>query len=190
MAQQLGATPHFLYLPRALPESREEKEVLCSTEVYRRIYREWELLDTALVNIGDYPSSPDFASLVRYGSLLQQRRACGRMLIYYFNEDGYVIQSDQDFAIQIPIDVLKRCPKHYRCLLCKHKSESCARRAEVRLLHPNSRALRGDRGAFGTLINICNPAPGDTSISGGGVCAVLTSGLAVFVHYMGIDFDC
>ena len=109
MAQQLGATPHFLYLP-ALPESLEEKEVLCSTEVYRQIYRQWEMLDTALVNIGDYPSSPDFASLVRYGNLLQQRRACGRMLIYYFNEDGYVVQSDQDFAIQIPVDVLKRCP--------------------------------------------------------------------------------
>ena len=109
MAQQLGASPHFLYLP-ALPESVEEKEVLCSTELYRQVYREWEALDTALVNIGDYPSSPDFASLVRYGSLLQERRACGRMLVYYFNEDGYVIESDQDFAIQIPIDVLRRCP--------------------------------------------------------------------------------
>ena len=31
MAQQLGATPHFLYLP-ALPESLEEKQLLCSTE--------------------------------------------------------------------------------------------------------------------------------------------------------------
>lgn len=109
MAQQLGATPHFLYLP-ALPESLEEKEILCSTEVYRQIAQQWDCLDTALVNIGDYPSSPDFASLVRYGSLLQQRHACGRMLIYYFNEDGYVIQSDQDFAIQIPLEVLKRCP--------------------------------------------------------------------------------
>ena len=109
MAQQLGASPHFLYLP-ALPESIEEMEVLCSTELYRQVYREWEALDTALVNIGDYPSSPDFASLVRYGSLLQERRACGRMLVYYFNEDGYVIESDQDFAIQIPIDVLRRCP--------------------------------------------------------------------------------
>ena len=108
MAQQLGAAPHFLYLP-ALPESLEEKEVLCSTEVYRQIYRQWETLDTALVNIGDYPSSPDFASLVRYGSLLQEQRACGRMLVYYFNEDGHVIQSDQDFAIQIPVDVLRRC---------------------------------------------------------------------------------
>ncbi|RKI66354.1 transcriptional regulator [bacterium 1xD42-67] len=109
MAQQLGAVPHFLYLP-ALPESLEEKQVLCSTEVYRQICQQWEELDTALVNIGDYPSSPDFASLVRYGGLLQQQRACGRMLIYYFNEEGTVIRSDQDPAIQIPIDILRRCP--------------------------------------------------------------------------------
>ena len=109
MAQQLGATPHFLYLP-ALPDNLEEKQLLCSTEVYRQIYKQWEQIDTALVNIGDYPSSPDFASLVRYGSLLQQQHACGRMLVYYFNEEGTVIQSDQDFAIQVPIDTLKRCP--------------------------------------------------------------------------------
>ncbi len=109
MAQQLGADPHFLYLP-ALPESVEEKRLLCSTEVYRKISQQWETLDTALVNIGDYPSSPDFASLVRYGSRLQEHRACGRMLVYYFNEEGAVIQSDQDFAIQIPIETLRRCP--------------------------------------------------------------------------------
>ena len=64
MAQQLGATPHFLYLP-ALPESLEEKEVLCSTEVYRQIYRQWEMLDTALVNIGDYPSRLRLACALR-----------------------------------------------------------------------------------------------------------------------------
>ena len=110
MAQQLGATPHFLYLP-ALPESLEEKRLLCSTEVYRQICRQWGQMDTALVNIGDYPSSPDFASLVRYGSLLQHHHACGRMLAYYFNEAGMVIQSDQDFAIQIPMEALKQCPR-------------------------------------------------------------------------------
>ena len=110
MAQQLGAAPHFLYLP-ALPEGLEEKQLLCSTEVYRQIHQQWEQLDTALVNIGNYPSSPDFASLVRYGSLLQQYRACGRMLVYYFNEQGTVIQSDQDFAIQIPLDTLRQCPR-------------------------------------------------------------------------------
>ena len=110
MAQQLGAAPHFLYLP-ALPESLEEKRLLCSTEVYRQICRQWGQMDTALVNIGDYPSSPDFASLVRYGSLLQHHHACGRMLAYYFNEAGMVIQSDQDFAIQIPMEALKQCPR-------------------------------------------------------------------------------
>ena len=109
MAQQLGAAPHFLYLP-ALPDSPEEKQVLCSTEVYRQIHQQWEQIDTALVNIGDYPSSPDFASLVRYGSLLQQQHACGRMLVYYFNEAGTIIQSDQDFAIQVPLETLMRCP--------------------------------------------------------------------------------
>ena len=110
MAQQLGATPHFLYLP-ALPESLEEKQLLCSTEIYRRIDQEWQQLDTALVNLGDYPSSPDFASLVRYGNLLQQQHACGRMLVYYYNEAGTVIQSEQDFAIQVPMETLKRCPR-------------------------------------------------------------------------------
>ena len=110
MAQQLGAAPHFLDLP-ALPEGVEEKQLLCSTEVYRQIHQQWEQLDTALVNIGNYPSSPDFASLVRYGSLLQQYRACGRMLVYYFNEEGTVIQSDQDFAIQVPLDTLRQCPR-------------------------------------------------------------------------------
>lgn len=109
IAQQLGAAPHFLYLP-ALPESLEEKQLLCSTEVYRQIQTQWSRMDTALVNIGDYPSSPDFASLVRYGSLLQQEHTCGRLLIYYFNEEGKVIRSDQDFAIQIPLEILRQCP--------------------------------------------------------------------------------
>lgn len=109
IAQQLGAVPHFIYLP-ALPDSLEEKQLLCSSEIYRQIQRQWAKMDTALVNIGNYPSSPDFASLVRYGNLLQQERTCGRLLVYYFNEDGKVIQSDQDFAIQIPLDILKSCP--------------------------------------------------------------------------------
>lgn len=109
IAQQLGAAPHFIYLP-ALPDSLEEKHLLCSSEIYRQIQSQWDKMDTALVNIGNYPSSPDFASLVRYGDLLQQERTCGRLLVYYFNPQGKVIQSEQDFAIQIPLEQLKRCP--------------------------------------------------------------------------------
>ena len=109
IAQQLGAAPHFIYLP-ALPDSIEEKQLLCSSEIYRQIQSQWDKMDTALVNIGNYPSSPDFASLVRYGDLLQQERTCGRLLVYYFNPQGKVIQSEQDFAIQIPLELLKQCP--------------------------------------------------------------------------------
>lgn len=108
IARQLGATPHFIYLP-ALPEGLEEKQLLCSSEIYRKIQTQWALMDTALVNIGNYPSSPDFASLVRYGDLLQQEHTCGRLLVYYFNYDGKIIESDQDFAIQIPLELLKSC---------------------------------------------------------------------------------
>ena len=32
------------------------------------------------------------------------------MLVYYFNEAGTIIQSDQDFAIQVPLETLMRCP--------------------------------------------------------------------------------
>ncbi|MGI5934812.1 MAG: sugar-binding transcriptional regulator [Lawsonibacter sp.] len=108
MAQQLGAIPQFIYLP-ALPDSLEEKQLLCSSEIYKKIQTEWASMDTALVNIGNYPSSPDFASLVRYGDLLQKEHTCGRLLAYYFNDTGKVIKSDQDFAIQIPLELLKSC---------------------------------------------------------------------------------
>lgn len=108
LAGGLGAEPYFLYLP-ALAESVEEKEILCSTELYHQAEYQWQQMDTALVNIGNFPSTPDFASVARYGNLLQQQRACGRMLAYYYNEQGRVIQSDQDFAIQIPLDSLRAC---------------------------------------------------------------------------------
>ncbi len=108
LAQYLGASPHFLYLP-ALPESLDEKQILCSTELYHQICKVWEQMDTALVNISNYPSTPDFASVARYGNRLQEQRACGRLLAYYYNEKGSIICSEQDFAIQIPREVLKRC---------------------------------------------------------------------------------
>lgn len=109
LAERLGAAPHFLYLP-AFVESHDEKKVLCSTELYHQIEQRWLQMDTALVNIGNYPSTPDFASGARYGDLLQKKHASGRCIAYYFNEAGEIIQSKQDYAIQIPLEILKQCP--------------------------------------------------------------------------------
>ena len=108
LASALGAEPHFLYLP-ALAESCEEKEVLCATELYRQMEQQWRQMDTALVNIGNYPSTPDFASVARYGPLLQRQKACGRLLAYFFNESGQIIRSNHDFAIQLPVEQLAQC---------------------------------------------------------------------------------
>ena len=108
MAEKLCAAPHFLYLP-ALPESLEEKQVLCSTELYKQMEVQWRSLDTMIVNIGNYPSTPDFASGARYGTKLQKEKVCGRMLAYYFNEQGKIMDSSEDFAIQIPLEDLKLC---------------------------------------------------------------------------------
>ena len=159
MAQQLGANPHFLYLP-ALPDSLEEKEVLCSTEVYRQIQQEWERMDTALVNIGNYPSSPDFASLVRYGSLLQQQHTCGRMLVYCFNEAGTVIQSEQDFVIQIPIDTLKQCPNIIGVCSANTSAKALRGGPPVRLLFLPRGPGGPGQGALKRISNIGN-IPGE-----------------------------
>lgn len=108
LSDGLGAEPTFLYLP-AFAESKDEKDVLCSTELYRQMEKQWAQMDTALVNIGNYPSTPDFASVARYGNILQRRRACGRLLAYFYNEQGEILHSDHDFAIQIPLEDLARC---------------------------------------------------------------------------------
>jgi len=108
LAENLSATPHFLYLP-ALPESLEEKKLLCSTELYKQFEKNWQEIDAALVNIGNYPSTPDFASGVRYGNMLQKKGVCGRLLAYYFNEQGEIMDPSQDFAIQAPLEALQKC---------------------------------------------------------------------------------
>lgn len=108
LAERVGAKPHFLYLP-AFVETREERDILFSTDLYQQVYHEWELMDTALVNIGNYPTSPDFASVARYGDKLQKQKACGRLIAYYYDENGRIIESDRDFSIQIPLSLLARC---------------------------------------------------------------------------------
>ncbi len=107
-AQKLGATPYFLNLP-ALPDDCTERDIFCGTESYRQIEKQWARMDTVFVNIGNYPSTPDFASGARYGTLLQQYRACGRIVCYFVNREGEIIQSDQDFALQIPIQTIGEC---------------------------------------------------------------------------------
>ena len=57
-----------------------EQELKLTRELdsYHEIYHVWEKMDVALVNIGNFPSVPDFASEARYGDLLIRQKAVGR----------------------------------------------------------------------------------------------------------------
>ncbi|MDL2272638.1 hypothetical protein LJC23_06370 [Desulfovibrio sp. OttesenSCG-928-I05] len=107
VAHHAMATPQYLHTP-AFAETAEELELWRKTENYKAVSREWNRLDIALVNIGNHPSTPDFASHARYGDLLSRRQAVGRMIAYYYTRNGEIIVSDTDYAVQIPCASLSR----------------------------------------------------------------------------------
>ncbi|MEG2935451.1 MAG: sugar-binding domain-containing protein [Clostridium sp.] len=100
------ASPIYLYAP-AVVASEQELSIMRELENYKETFKGWSNMDTAIVNIGNYPSSPDFASVARYGDILKKKKAVGRILNYYLNVQGEILYSDADFAIQIPLQILK-----------------------------------------------------------------------------------
>lgn len=107
IAEHSDAAPEFLYSP-ACVLSEQELNLTKELDNYRAVYRAWESLEVALVNIGNFPSVPDFASEARYGDLLTKRKAVGRMLNYFVDGEGRVIHADTDYAIQIPLELLRK----------------------------------------------------------------------------------
>ena len=107
IAEHSGAQPQFIYSP-ACVLSEQELKLMKALDNYHEILRAWEKLDVALVNIGNFPSTPDFASEARYGDQLMKQKAVGRILNYYIDVEGRVIRSKTDYAIQIPLELLAR----------------------------------------------------------------------------------
>lgn len=108
VARQLSAAPQYLYVP-AFAQTRQEQQVMQQLQYYKAVSEEWARLDLALVNIGNYPSVPDFACASRYGNMLVKGKAKGRLLAYYFNQEGQIFHSDTDYALQIPLELLQCC---------------------------------------------------------------------------------
>lgn len=105
IAEHSGAQPRFIYSP-ACVLSEQELKLTRELDSYHEIYHVWEKLDVALVNIGNFPSVPDFASEARYGDQLIRQKAVGRILNYFMDSQGHIIRSDTDYAIQIPLELL------------------------------------------------------------------------------------
>lgn len=107
LAQQFGAQPHYLYSP-AFADNSEERALFERTEHYKEVQNEWQALDVALVNIGNYPATPDFAA-AHYSALLREKHAAGRLIAYYFTKEGEIIEAPSEYTLQIPMELLRRC---------------------------------------------------------------------------------
>lgn len=106
-AAKTGFEPHFLFAP-AFPTSEQEQELYVNTDNYQEIEILWDQLDTVVFSLGAYPSVPDHATALRFGKELAKQGAVGKMLSYFFDKDGQIIQGENDFAIQIPLAKLGR----------------------------------------------------------------------------------
>ena len=125
IAEHSGAAPEFLYSP-AYVLSEQELNLTKELDNYRLVYEAWRKLDVALVNIGNFPSVPDFASEARYGDVLVKQKAVGRILNYFVNREGRVLYSDTDYAIQIPLELLRRT-KHVGGICSANISQTALR---------------------------------------------------------------
>lgn len=107
-AEKTGAAPLYLHAPAFL-ENEQEMHLFQESESFKRVENAWTEIDTAVVNLGNYPSSPDYATATRFGDRLTAQKAAGHILCSYFDARGEFIRSETDYSIQIPITRLARC---------------------------------------------------------------------------------
>lgn len=102
---KVGFEPNFIFAP-SFPTTLQEKELYTNTDNYREIENQWQTLDTVILGVGAYPSVPDHATALRFGDTLQKEGAVGKILSYFYDKDGQVISGENDFALQMPLNLL------------------------------------------------------------------------------------
>lgn len=104
-AEKTGGKPVFWSAP-AIADSPEVIKELKEQEEYRKMESGWRSVKVAFVNIGNYPSVPDFATAASYGNRLTEEKAVGKLLCNYYDINGRFIKPDMDCAMQIPLEIL------------------------------------------------------------------------------------
>lgn len=107
LALKSGKRPTFLYIP-ALLDSNSDLELTKRTEPYTLIEREWAAMQEAVVSLSNFPSYPDLGVKSFYGNRLTEQRAVGRILAYYFDVHGRIINPVEETALQIPLELLRK----------------------------------------------------------------------------------
>ncbi len=109
-AEKTGITPLYLFSPACLT-SLQEKEVIKNLENYQDIEKHWNNLECVFLEICSHPSVPDMGTAVRFGKKLNEEKAVGNILAYYYDKNGRVIEGENDFTIQIPLEKLRNVKK-------------------------------------------------------------------------------
>lgn len=107
LALQTGKKADFLYVP-ALFDTNAELELVKQTEPYISIQQKWDTMEYAVTAISNFPSYPDMGVKTIYGERLTKEHAIGRMLAYYFDQNGKIIEPDEDSVLQVSIKQLKK----------------------------------------------------------------------------------
>jgi DNA-binding transcriptional regulator LsrR (DeoR family) len=116
ISDKTGLSASYLYIP-AIFDSEEEKSLYEKTEIFKSMEAFWSGMTVGIVNISHYPSSPDLATAIRFGNMLQKKHAVGSFLANYFNADGEIIAPVRNIIMQISIDQLKAADSLFA--LCK-----------------------------------------------------------------------
>lgn len=95
-----GFSADYLYMP-AFFDSDKELAFARSIEAYTSLNEKWDVMDMALVNISNYPSYPDLGVEYRFDNRLTKEKAVGRVLAYYYNISGRIIEANVDNVLQV-----------------------------------------------------------------------------------------
>lgn len=109
-ASRNNLNPHYIYAP-AIVDNEKEKKLYMYSEMFKSINRGWDNLDLAIINISNFPSSPDIATSVRFGNKLVKENACGHFVSHFYDIKGKVIKPELDYVININLEQLKKCKR-------------------------------------------------------------------------------
>lgn len=115
LTERIGGQTVWLHAP-AFPGTKENYKNFQVTEEFQYIYKCWQKLDIALVEIEAYPSVPDQATAIRFGFALNKKQAVGGLLSYFYDISGKIIEGKNDYVIRIPLDFLRKVKRIF--LIC------------------------------------------------------------------------
>ena len=106
IGEKTGSDVHYLYFPAFFDETAD-LEYIKGMEDFQLINQLWNDMDVALISISNYPSYPDVGVKYRFGNDLMKKNAVGRLLAYYYDIHGALIDPWINGAMQPDMQQLR-----------------------------------------------------------------------------------